>query len=102
MKVSENIKKILSDKGFTQAMLAEALGKDNATISRILNETQELRLSEIENIAKALGVSVIDLFTYPKQYVDKQTLPNADKVMVTFEVSPEKRDELLNMVIKDK
>ncbi|MBR6265532.1 MAG: helix-turn-helix transcriptional regulator, partial [Bacteroidales bacterium] len=42
MKVSENIKKILSDKGFTQAMLAEALGKDNATISRILNETQEL------------------------------------------------------------
>ena len=51
-------------------------------------------------IAEVLKVDVIYLFTYPKTYVDASTIENSEKILVTFEVSPDKRDILLNLVTK--
>lgn len=100
MKVVENIKSIRLDKGIIQEVLADALDFDVANYSRIENGKQELRVSQLEIIAKTLRVEVIDLFTYPKIYVDKESISNADRISVTFEVSPDKRDILLNLVTK--
>lgn len=100
MKVVENIKSIRLDKGIIQEVLADALDFDVANYSRIENGKQELRVSQLEIIAKTLRVEVIDLFTYPKIYVDKESIANADRISVTFEVSPDKRDILLNLVTK--
>lgn len=100
MKVVENIKSIRLDKGIIQEVLADALDFDVANYSRIENGKQELRVSQLEIIAKTLRVDVIDLFTYPKIYVDKESIANADRISVTFEVSPDKRDILLNLVTK--
>ena len=57
-------------------------------------------------IAKALGYEgddVINIITYPNVYVKKNSLMNTnEKVSVTFEVDPQKRDYLLRLVMGDK
>jgi len=49
---------------------------------------------------QVLKVDLLYLFTYPKIYVDKDAIENYEKISVTFEVSPDKRDILLNLVTK--
>jgi len=98
MNIIENIKSMRLEKGIIQEVLAEALGFDVANYSRIENGKQELKVSQLEIIANVLKVDVIDLFTYPKIFVDKESISNAERISVTFEVSPDKRDILLNLV----
>lgn len=100
MKVVQNIKEIRLKKGINQELIADALNFDIANWSRIENGKQELKVDHLEKVAKVLGVEVIDLFTYPEVYVNKNTLEQAERISVTFEVSPDKRDILLSLVTK--
>ncbi|HOG36786.1 MAG TPA: helix-turn-helix transcriptional regulator [Paludibacteraceae bacterium] len=102
MKILENIKAIRLEKGINQETIADALNFDIANWSRIENGKQELRVNQLAKIANVLQVEVIDLFTYPKKYVDEETIKRAERISVTFEVSPDKRDILLNLVTKNK
>lgn len=96
--VAENIRQIRIEKGITQGVVADALGVDVASVSRIETGKQELKVSQLENISKVLQTEIIDLFTYPKKYIDKSTIKDAERVLISFEVSPKKRDELLKLV----
>lgn len=98
--VIENIKTIRLKKGINQEVIAEALNFETANWSRIENGKQELRVSQLEKIANCLQVSVIDLFTYPEVYVKREEASSYERISVTFEVSPDKRDILLNLVTK--
>ena len=100
MKLVQNIKQIRLDKGINQDLIADALNFDVANWSRIENGKQELKVAHLEKIANVLGVNVIDMFTYPHVYVNKDTLDIAERISVTFEVSPDKRDILLSLVTK--
>ena len=98
MDIIKNIKNIRLEKGVNQEVIANELGFDIANWSRIENGKQELKVGQLEKIAKVLQVEVIDLFTYPKKYVDKDEVGSAERISITFEVSPDKRDILLNLV----
>lgn len=102
MNVVENIKLIRQLKSINQETLAESLEVDTAVISNIEKGKRELKVSELEKIAKCLSVDILDLFTYPKRFVDSDTVENSDKISVTFEVSPDKRDYLLKLVTGEK
>ena len=41
-----------------------------ASVSNLEKGKREIRFREIEIIANVLGVSVVDLITYPKKYVE--------------------------------
>ena len=99
MNVVQNIKEIRTAKGINQDVIAEALSVDIAVISKIENGKRELKVNELSKIAKCLGVDILYLFTYPKVFVDKESLPpNNDKISVTFEISPDKREHLLKLI----
>lgn len=100
MDVVANIKKIRIEKGLKQEVLAEALNIDVSNYSRMESGKHDLKVSQLVHIANALHVSIIDLFTYPEKYVNKNMFPNYDKVSVTFEVSPENREILIGMINK--
>lgn len=102
MDVVANIKAIRLKKGINQSILADALSVDNAVISNIERGTRELKVNELEVISKCLGVTVLDLFTYPKRYVDADTITSTERVSVTFEVPADKREYLLKLVTGDK
>lgn len=98
MNVIENIKKIRLEKGVTQLDIALALDFKESNWNKIENGKQFLKVNHLAKIADVLGVEVIDLFTYPKKYVDSSTIENYERISVTFEISPDKRDVLLKLV----
>ena len=100
MNICENIKKIRQEKRINQEIIADALYYDVSNYSRIETGQQELKLKDFEKIANVLGVRMIDIITYPDVYVNKNDLEQPDRISVTFEVSPDKRDILLNLVTK--
>lgn len=101
MDIIKNIKEIRLQKGITQQVIADALSVDFSVVSNIEKGKRELKVKELDKIANALGVDLIYLFTYPKHYVAADSLQRNDRVSITFEVSPTKRDALLKMVTED-
>lgn len=102
MDIIKNIEEIRKSKAINQQVIADALGVDVAVISNIENRKRELKVSELEIISNALGVDVLYLFTYPKVFIDRDLVKeNADRISITFEVSPDKREHLLKLVTKE-
>src|SRR5690554_7225262 len=97
MDVVKNIIEIRKQKGVNQEVIADVLNVDISTISKIEKGSRKLKVEELSKIAECLRVRVIDLFTYPKVFVDKESIEEADRISVTFEVSPDKRDYLLRL-----
>ena len=57
--ISNRIREVLDEKGWTQQQLADALGKDKGDISRILSGSVNLTLETIALIEEALKANII-------------------------------------------
>lgn len=57
------IKEILQEKKMTVSMLADIIGITRANMSNIVNGKSNPKMETLEKIAKALGVSVVALFS---------------------------------------
>lgn len=55
-------KDILNKYGVTQQDLADRMGMNRVSVSRLLSEKNDLRISTIEKIANAIGCQVAELF----------------------------------------
>ena len=102
MNAIENIRLIRVEKGIPQKKIADALNVDISVISNIETGKRELKVSELEIIAKSLEVSVIDLFTYPEKYVSINNI-NYDDIAatLTIQLRKEKKDQVLRLVFGD-
>ena len=99
MNVVDNILKIRRERFISQEFIANALGMDAAVVSNIENGKRELKVKELEIIAKALGVDVLYLLTYPHVYVRKEkNEPSPIEAVLQLKLSGEKRDEVLKLV----
>ena len=55
-------KDVLNKYGVTQQDLADRMGMNRVSVSRLLSEKNDLRISTIEKIANAIGCHVAELF----------------------------------------
>lgn len=104
MKIAENIKAIRLAKQIKQQVIADALGVEVTAISNFENGKRDIKVSELDAIAGALGVSVIDLITYPVTYApiengEKQEQPV--KAVLQIELSDKKKDQVFKLVFGD-
>ena len=70
--IRENIEVIRKQKGINQEVLAEMLGIKQATYSGYFTRNQSLTYDKVLQIADKLGLSIIDLITYPVLYVPEE------------------------------
>ncbi len=68
MDILKNISAIMEAKRLLQKDIAIGMGLSISAISHLLNGSRELKVKDLDKIAKALEVEVIDLFTYPDKY----------------------------------
>lgn len=99
MEIYEAIKVIRLQKAINQQVIADALNLDVAVVSNIENGKRELRVKELEIISKALGIPVIDLFTYPDKYV-KTTQKEEEPIEAVLQIKlrKEKKEQVLKLV----
>jgi transcriptional regulator with XRE-family HTH domain len=95
MDIVKNITAIRKEKGITQEVIAEALFVDTSVISNIEKGKRELKVSELEKIAKILDVDVLYLITYPYKY---ERIGSGKKTKVTLSIDIE--DNIKADVIK--
>jgi len=98
-----NIKKIREELGLSQENVADELGIAQNSYGLIENGKRKLSYDNLAQIAKCFKRNIIDVITYPKKYVDKDLFDgNSERISVTFEISPDKKDFLLNLVTNNK
>lgn len=101
MEIKEAIRRIRLDKGMSQEQLSFAIGLDSSAVSRIESGGKKVTVDELIKIAECVNEHVSYFFTYPKRWVDPDTVNVQERISVTFEVSPDKRDILLKLVTGD-
>lgn len=97
--VIENLLKIQKDRGLNKVEFAYLLGIAESKWNKISNGNQDVSISELSIFASKLGMKEIDIYTYPIIYTEAST-SQPERISVTFEVSPDKRDMLLKLVTK--
>jgi transcriptional regulator with XRE-family HTH domain len=104
MNIVQNIIKIRREKGISQEYIANALHLDTAVVSNIENGKRELKVKELEIIAKALDVDVLYLLTYPHIYVKKNPNNSSEPVeaILQLKLKGEQREKILRLVFGNK
>jgi len=119
MKIGENIKRIRTAKKLSQKEVISIANLDSAQYSRIENGKTDPTVTTLEKIAKALGVSLSDLFastdelkeinSYDKSIMEKvallEALSDNEKqtiyTMLDAFIGKQKLKEALSGVLKD-
>lgn len=103
MDVAKNIKEIRLQRSINQQIIADALGVDVAVISNIEKGKREIKVKELEIISNVLGVSVIDLITYPKKYVEVTGQKNEPiETVLQIKLPKEKQEQVLKLILGEK
>lgn len=98
MKIRENIRQIRLAKGMTQEQFADVLHLDPSVVSKMESGERKIYADDLIKFADLIGEDVTYFYTYPKRYVDSELITAPERISVTFEVSPDKRDILLKLV----
>lgn len=88
------IKDALKQRGLTQNDLADRLGINRVSLSRILSDKNDMRFSTIRKIADAIGCDVAEFFT-PAEPEEHNTItcPHCGaKLVINFSISDKKHD----------
>lgn len=67
----KHIQKLRESKGYSQEQLAELVGVEYQTISRIETGRYFTSFDKLHKIAKALGLTIKDLFDFPEDEMTK-------------------------------
>ena len=89
-----HIKEALKKRGLTQNELAERLGINRVSLSRLLSDKNDMRISTIKKIADAIGCDVAELFK-PEVTEEHNTItcPHCGaKLVINLSVSDKKHD----------
>ncbi len=99
MDVVKNITELRKKKGINQDVIADALNVNNAVISNIEHGKRELKVCELEKIAKILGVDVLYLFTYPDVYEKKENKENEPiEAILQLKLQSNKKEQILKIL----
>ena len=89
-----HIKETLKKRGLKQNDLAERLGINRVSLSRLLSDKNDMRISTIKKIADAIGCDVTEFFT-PAELAEHNTItcPNCGaKLVINLSISDKKHD----------
>ena len=89
-----HIKEALKQRGLKQNDLADRLGINRVSLSRLLSDKNDMRISTIKKIADAIGCDVAEFFT-PAETEDHNviTCPHCGaKLVINLSVSDKKHD----------
>lgn len=100
MNLGNNIRKIREAKGLSGKEVALTCKMDPGQYSRVENNKTDIALSSIVKIAKALGVSVADLFTADEVYKDVNSIDKTlmEKISLIDSLDKKERVAFLTML----
>ena len=97
--IINNLRKLMNDRGLTQATMSEFADTSPSQFSKILNGSVQLSLLQLSNIARSLSMSEIDLITYPDMYVKSAKQQDEPvEAILQIKLKKDKKDQVLKLV----
>ena len=72
--ILDNIESIRKEKRIKQEVIAAELGIKQSSYSSYITRESDITFSRLSQISNILGVTVIDIITYPERYVPESSL----------------------------
>lgn len=97
--IMANILKLMNTKGIEQAEIVRRTGIDKSTVSKLFSGKTQLKINTLSEISTAIGVSVVDIITYPDRY--ERVLAAGEEpaeVFVQLKLKKEKKDQVLKLL----
>lgn len=101
--ILKNIRLIRESKGFSQEQIAEMMKITQSQYARFERGATKTDLETLYEFSLVVGMSLIDIISYPKKYVEIGQQPNGDAVEATLQIKlrNDKRDQVLKLVFGD-
>ena len=103
-KILNNIRKIREINDISQETMADMLNMSQSAYARFELGKAKTDLSILSKIANKMDMSIIDIITYPKKYVDSESFKNKEetKVTISIELKEETKKKVLELISKNK
>lgn len=91
----------MNDRNLTQYTIAKYIGTSESQCSKIMKGDVKLTIPQLENLARNLSISVIDIITYPDVYVknlNKNTERDPVEAILQIKLNRDKKDQVLKLV----
>lgn len=75
--LNEKFREIRESFGLSQTDLGERINKSQSAYGKLETGQTEIKISDIDMFSKALGMSIIDVFTYPEKWGPQSPPPNS-------------------------
>lgn len=98
------IKEIREKAGFNQVEMAAKMNMSQSTYARFELQTTKNDLQRIEDFARAVNMTLIDVITFPDRYINvvdigKEINRTEPEVVVQIKVTKSKREEILKTIL---
>ena len=95
--VIKNIRIIRESKGYSQEWVADEMNKTQSSYARIERGATKIDLDTLFAFAKVMGISVIDVISYPKKMVEEGETMNIEAIL-QLRLTKAKKEEVLKIV----
>lgn len=96
--VIDNLIKIMNDRKLTKSAFADLIMFPEPKWNKISNGRQALSIDELSLIADKLQIREMDIYTYPKIYVEFDAKHDGIKAQLTIELKETLRQQVLELI----
>lgn len=100
--VIDNLIKIMNDRKLTKSAFADLIMFPEPKWNKISNGKQSLNLDDLSFIAEKLQIRELDIYTYPKIYVELDSRNDNIKAQLTIELKESLRQQVLELIFGNK
>ena len=98
--VVRNFRLIREGQGLSQEMVAEKMNKTQSSYARIERGATKIDLETLFVFAKVMGMSVVDVISYPKKMVEEGETMDIEAIL-QLRLTKTKKEEVLKIVFGD-
>ncbi len=96
-RVLNNLRKLMNDKGITQAAMVDAIGASESSMSKIFTGQATLTIDHLANLASHLSIPVTDILCYGEEKKAEDPV----EAVLQIKLKKDKKDQVLKLVFGD-
>ena len=100
------IKELREAAGFSQEKMAEKMNLTQSSYARFEQQKTKIDLERVEEFAKQLDKSLIEVLAYPERYINvkdigKELNAQSPEIIIQLKVMGRKREDILQLIFGD-
>jgi transcriptional regulator with XRE-family HTH domain len=103
--ILDNIRIIRESKGYSQEYIAELVGITQSAYARFERGATKTDLKTVSLIAQVFEMNLIDVITFPEQYVNIKDISKEDEtpepeIILQIKITGDKKNQILKTVLE--